>query len=121
MKTVDDHWIHKFPGSHLLIQDYITLNTAVGMFVKKTDTPVSWGVEQHYGGIGMLYTMEEYRGRSYATAIVKTMIESLQIKNVDPFVCIEHTNAKSLNFFRKLNFQDVCNVTWLLTGGIHPL
>lgn len=118
VKAINDNWKHKFPGSLLMIQDYVRQNIALGMFIKKNDTPVSWAVEQHYGGIGIVYTMEEYRGRGYATAVLKTMIQSLERKNIDPFVCIEHSNAESLRLFRRLKFQDICNVTWLLTDGI---
>ena len=116
---VNDHWKHKFPGSHLMIQDYIKFNNALGMFLNRSDLVVSWALEQHYGGIGMVYTLEEYRGRGYATSVVKLMIETLETKNIDPFVCIEHSNTASIRFFRKLKFQDACNVTWLVTGGIH--
>lgn len=117
--TVNDNWKHKFPGSTLLIQDCIRYNIALGMFVNDTDKIVSWAVEQHYGGIGMVYTLKEYRGRGYATSVVKTMIQSLEHKNIYPFVCVEHSNSASIRFFKKLQFREACNVTWLVTDGIH--
>lgn len=119
VNTINDHWKHRFPQSDSIIGYYLDMNIGLGMFVNKTDTIVSWAVEQHYGGIGMLYTLEEYRGRGYATAVLKAMIISLEAKNIDPFACIEHSNVESLRLFKKLKFREACNVTWLLTDGIH--
>lgn len=119
VQTINDHWEHRFPQSELLIKDYVDMNIGLGMYVNKTDKIVSWAVEQHYGGIGMLYTLKEYRGRGYATAVLRAMIKSLEAKSIDPFACIEHSNVESLRLFKKLKFREACNVTWLRTDGIH--
>lgn len=114
VKVIENYWRKKYASSYSIILDCIKYNTVVGLFLDG-DNPKSWAVQTHYGGIGMAYTLEEYRRRGYATAVVKTMINTLYKEHNNPFVLVRNSNIQALHLFRKVQFQDICKVTWLLT------
>ena len=81
----------------------------VGIFTDST-TPhklVSWAViSENYGGISHLYTLEEYRGRGLASAVVREMSRRIQDKGEVPFCYIVVGNSGSAALFKRLGFVE---------------
>ena len=79
----------------------------VGIFTDST-TPhklVSWAVRsEDCGEIHHLYTLEEYRGRGLASAVVREMSRRIQDKGKVPFCYIVVGNSASVALFKELGF-----------------
>ena len=66
---------------------------------------VSWAVISEYsGGIHHLYTLEEYRGRGLASAVVREMSRRIQDKGEVPHCYIAVENDPSAALFQGLGF-----------------
>ena len=81
----------------------------MGIFTNST-TPhklVSWAVgSAEYGGIHHLYTLEEYRGRGLASAVVREMSRRIQDKGQVPH-CYNLVGSDALmSLFRGLGFVE---------------
>ena len=81
----------------------------VGIFTDST-TPhklVSWAVRSADGGeIHHLYTLEEYRGRGLASAVVREMSRRIQDKGEVPFCEILPGSTVSSALFKGLGFVE---------------
>ena len=81
----------------------------VGIFTDST-TPhklVSWAVIAEFSGeIHHLYTLEEYRGRGLASAVVREMSRRIQDKGEVPFCFIVVGNSGSADLFKGLGFVE---------------
>ena len=88
----------------------LKINFSVGIFTNST-TPhklVSWAVRSaEYGGIHHLYTLEEYRGRGLASAVVREMSTRVQDKGQVPFCEILVGNTASVALFNRLGFNEL--------------
>ena len=80
---------------------------SVGIFTDST-TPhrlVSWAIRsENCGAIHHLYTLEEYRGRGLASAVVREMSRRIQDKGQVPFCEILVGNTASVALFNRLGF-----------------
>ena len=80
---------------------------SVGIFTDSA-TPhrlVSWAIRsENCGGIHHLYTLEEYRGRGLASAVVREMSRRIQDKGQVPFCEIVVGNTASVALFNRLGF-----------------
>ena len=86
----------------------ITNGASVGVFTK-TQPPrlVSWAVQDAFGrSIHHLYTMEEYRGRGLASAVVRKICEKIQENGEAPYAMIGIGNSRSAALFKKLGFVE---------------
>ena len=77
----------------------------MGVFTNTTPTKlVSWAVKDASGGfIHHLYTLEEYRGRGLASAVVREMCNK---KGEVPFTYIAVGNESSVRLFKKNGFKE---------------
>ena len=79
----------------------------VGIFTDST-TPhklVSWAVRsENCGAIQHLYTLEEYRGRGLASAVVREMSRRIQDKGEVPYGDITLDNGTARTLFNGLGF-----------------
>ena len=78
----------------------------VGIFTDTT-TPrlVSWAVRsENCGAIQHLYTLEEYRGRGLASAVVREMSRRIQDKGQVPYGDITLDNDTARAVFKALGF-----------------
>ncbi|XP_054267110.1 uncharacterized protein LOC128989548 [Macrosteles quadrilineatus] len=112
-QQIHRYWGYSGPGTEVIVRDSLTLNGGLGLRIGKNHSYVGWSVEQHYGGIGMLYVHPEYRRQGYAAALVKTMGKQAVLKGIDPFAIIEENNNMSRNLFEKLHFEHICTVHWI--------
>lgn len=112
-EIVNKYWAYARAGSEEFVRDTIILNEGVGLFTDKNDALVAWNTVQHFRGLGMLYTLEEYRKKGYASLVTRALSKILSDKNIDPYACILTTNQPSLTTFAKLGFERICSVYWM--------
>ena len=86
---------------------YCLSNPSVGVF---TDTMppnlVCWIVRSYDGSLHHLYTLEQYRRRGLATAVVRMMCKHIQDQGDVPFCCILTNNHTSSTLFTTLGFTE---------------
>lgn len=111
-EIVNDSWPHKFEGSLEFIRTTIQLNFGLGLFRKADKKLLSFGLFAHYGGIGMLYTPEEFRRKGYAAIVILAISKELVARGLNPHAYVLHPNKPSATLFRKLGFEVADNITW---------
>ena len=79
---------------------------SVGVFTDTTPpTLVAWVVRDLVrGSIHHLYTLEEYRGRGLASAVVREMSSRIQDEGQVPFTYIMGDNDASIALFKRIGF-----------------
>lgn len=83
-----------------------------GLFHKVDKQVVSFGLFAHYGGIGMLYTLQEFRRKGYAAIVILAISKELVARGLNPHAYVLHVNKPSAALFRKLGFEVADNITW---------
>ena len=92
------------------IADRLRRGLSAGVFVGKK--LVAWALTHDDGAIGMLQALEEYRGKGYALAVTRTVVEAVRAQGRVPFVHIEESNVKSLGLAKKMGFVPDRRVQW---------
>ena len=68
---------------------------------------MAWVVRENvYGYIHHLYTLEEYRGRGLASAVVREMSSRIQDEGQVPFCYIIEGNDASIALFKRVGFVE---------------
>ena len=75
--------------------------------------PVCWIQLQQYGGLGMLHTLDEYRGLGFARQCVNSLCEELFQLGEIPFCYIGSMNIPSQKVFASLGFRPTHYVEWV--------
>jgi GNAT superfamily N-acetyltransferase len=76
--------------------------------------PVCWALKQTYGGIGMLYTQPEHRGKGYALKCIHALTNAIQEANYTAaFAFISPNNIASQKTFHKVGFRPTHLVDWI--------
>lgn len=73
---------------------------------------VAWALTHDDGAIGFLQVLEEYRGKGYALAVTRAVIDAVRAEGHIPFVHIEETNENSLGLCGKMGFVQDRRVRW---------
>lgn len=68
-----------------------------------------------YGALGVLYTVDEYRGRGFAKICMQFMSKHVQSIGLTPFTYVETDNVASIALMEKLGFEPVQECLWILT------
>lgn len=68
---------------------------------------VSWSLRTALGDIGIVYTMEEYRKRGFASLVVKRTAKTIAFADENPIAFVPTGDEPSQLFFEKLGFQNM--------------
>ena len=81
---------------------------SVGVFTDTTPPLlISWAIRDLiHGAIHHLYTLEEYRGRGLASAVVREMSSRIQDEGQVPFCYILVGNDASVALFKRVGFVE---------------
>lgn len=110
--SVNESWPHKFEGSLEYMQFTIQMNFGLGLFRKADKQLVSFGLCTHYGGVGMLYTPEEFRRKGYAAIVILAISKELFARGLNAHAYVLKVNKPSTALFRKLGFEVADSITW---------
>ena len=96
------------------IENCIKYSLTAGAYLAATNKLVSWVVLKRYGGLGMLMTLPEYRGKGLAQAVVTSLCLKLLDSNISPFCYVSKENIASASLFEKLGFEVYkdCEMIW---------
>lgn len=111
-EIVNDSWPHKFRGSLEFIHFTIDSMFGLGLFRKVDKQLVSFGAGTHYGGVGLLYTPEEFRRKGYATIVILAICKELFARGYNPHAYVLKHNKPSTPLFKKLGFEVADSITW---------
>lgn len=102
---VNDLWTYKSATSRASVEANIRYLTTCGVRDSNGEL-MAWCLEQHYGGIGMLHTREQYRNKRLAELVVKRLCDEMQKKEPKRLIyCfIVVNNTASLRLFEKMGF-----------------
>ena len=86
----------------------------------RNNAVAGWVLVQHYGAIGMLNVLPEYRGQGLAQLLVQRLTDELQSRGLSSFAYIELENDPSFRVFEKSGFAvgstDVCFADYIPQG-----
>lgn len=85
------------------------------------DTPLAWIGTIFYGGLAMLMTEEEHRGRGLGSLVTQVAAQMQDAQGYVPHVYVEIENAVSLGMFSKLSGWSMTHkVSWMHTPFVQP-
>merc|ERR1711879_280047 len=99
------------------VKSMISGGLSVGL--RKDDKLVSWILTYVYGPLGMLYTLEECRGKGYAAFVTAKLISEHHSNGSTPvwtYIADYNKGSKRL-FENRLGFRRTGDVVW---HGIEP-
>ena len=119
---IDEHWPYRSDHSLDLVTKLIQLGPCVGARTRDGSL-ACWIVLYDYGSIGMLHTLNEYRRKGIARAVVSAICTHLRVVRPDipPFCHIITTNTKSCTLFESLGFVLSGTADWSMHMPPAPL
>lgn len=113
VSVLASYWGAALSGSSYFISHCISNYESVGISTDANPPQlVSWAIRYPDGPIGHLYTLEEYRGRGLASAVMREMCCKIQANREVPFCGTSTSNKIAVALFKKLGFtesdKDVC-------------
>ena len=114
-QLIFDNWSHSISSCISEVKDEIKKMPSVGLFLKSNDQLVCWMVSNPPFGMGLLFTLEDYRRRGYAKLVTHCMAKRMAQSGFLPYVTIVQGNSSSFAFFRSLGFRPlICSIYGLL-------
>ncbi|KAG8305212.1 uncharacterized protein LOC124369949 [Homalodisca vitripennis] len=102
---MDKNWPHRTPGSELVHQHNLRYNFGLGIFRRSDKKLLSSSLSNHTGGVFVLYTDQECRGKGYAAIVVQHMVQECRRRGRIPFCTVIIGNKPSERLFTKLGFE----------------
>lgn len=102
---VCDRWIHYSLEKRPLVSVMLHHNSSVGVEVSGTLAVTL--LESHYGGLGLLHTEPQYRGKGLATLAVVTLTRSLGQQGYYPIMLVTEGSNEALHIARKLGYKEL--------------
>ncbi|XP_056008919.1 glycine N-acyltransferase-like protein 3 [Ostrea edulis] len=109
MEVILSQWKHKDGLSDA--RDYFTtMATSLESvcILNEKGQPVAWGFEQHYGAIGIVHVLPEYRRKKLGSAVVSLLSEKLLQKHDFVYSAIAADNTASIVMHRYVGYEE-CN------------
>ncbi|KAG8228202.1 hypothetical protein J437_LFUL004327 [Ladona fulva] len=100
---VNSTWAYGSSETYDMVRDIIKFMDTIGLFTKRDSKLVSWALNAVYG-IGLLYTIEEYRNNGYGTLVVKKLANILGTTNRNPFLVTLQSNSIAKSVIGKCGF-----------------
>lgn len=118
---VNSHWKYKSDKS-LYTMEHAIQNYPSSCYSSSSENPhtsenlLSWAISRGDGSISNLFTMEQARGKGYANLLLMDLISKFkeQQAHVPPFCFIVNNNEPSEKCFKKLEFQKINQVDWII-------
>ena len=119
VSIINDTWAYKSKTSFDMIKMMIQCLPCIGIKYKnpcnQEEILVSWSLTYDYGAIGMLFTLENHRGKGLGQAVIKKLIPIWINKNygMSPFSYITRENLISKRLFISIGFQKINDQNWI--------
>ncbi|XP_014211037.1 uncharacterized protein LOC106641215 [Copidosoma floridanum] len=117
--VVHEHWpreeVKKEPNkSTAYVATMVKLSRGVGLFDKADGKLVAWALQNEFGGLGNVQTVDECRGRGYAKVVVKALSKLLAEEGRDSTLFIVAGNSKSEGLFASLGYELINAETFIV-------
>lgn len=109
-KYIDDHYNHK--NSHTLyeIQEAISNRPSSAIYID--NEIVSWVLVHEDGSLGIMYTLEDHRGKGFAFDVALDLSRKIINAGNIPFLQIISTNTMSPGLAKKIGFVKKFEADW---------
>lgn len=91
------HWPYRAKRPVEAIERLLSHRRSMAAFVGQPAVPICWAIEQAYGGMGMLHTLEAHRRRGLATQVVRRLaqllLEPVQVVFAEDGGCARNVEA----------------------------
>ncbi|XP_048751196.1 glycine N-acyltransferase-like protein 3 [Ostrea edulis] len=106
MELILSHWEYKdvFSDAREYFTPIATSLESVCILNEKGDL-VAWGFEQHYGAIGMIHVLPEYRRKKLGSAVVSLLSEKLLQKHDFVYSAIVADNTASIVMHKNVGYE----------------
>ncbi|XP_054280427.1 uncharacterized protein LOC128998349 isoform X1 [Macrosteles quadrilineatus] len=111
---MNQNWPHRSPRSELVLKENIEKNFGLGIFRISDRLLISSALCNYAGGIFVLYTNPEFRGRSYASKLVQRMVLEIRKRGWIPFCTVILGNKRSEAVFRNVGFEKFSFADYLI-------
>ena len=106
-ELISDCYSYYEPGYHLEHFKSCLFKASVGVFTETTPPNlVCWILRDYDGSLHHLYTVEQYRRRGLASAVVRMMCRHIQDQGDVPFCYMHNNNHTSTTLFHSLGFTE---------------
>ncbi|XP_066249165.1 uncharacterized protein [Euwallacea similis] len=110
---INSVWPHRYRDSENKHRDWLTVGLGYGVHLKSTGNLVAWVKTSCLGQLCALQTLEEYKRRGYAAALIKRMSYELAKTDLDPCALVTLENTASKNLMKKLGFKKLYNCVFI--------
>uniref|UniRef100_A0A1B6GCV6 N-acetyltransferase domain-containing protein n=1 Tax=Cuerna arida TaxID=1464854 RepID=A0A1B6GCV6_9HEMI len=111
---MDKNWPHRYPGSELVHKNNLRYNFGLGIFRRSDKKLLSSSLSNHTGGVFVLHTDLECRGKGYAAIVVQHMVQECRRRGRIPFCTVIIGNKPSERLFTKLGFEKFTLVDYVI-------
>ncbi|XP_074037421.1 uncharacterized protein isoform X2 [Leptinotarsa decemlineata] len=106
IQTAKSVWFFDdYNRSYEYVCSLIEHNGGVGLFLKSTNELVAWILKSALGELGLLHTLEKYRGRGFAEILVKELSRQIAQEGDEPTAMISLSNAASKSLAEKVGLR----------------
>ena len=107
VKLIADCYPYYEPGYRLENFKSCLSKASVGVFTETTPPNlVCWILRDYDGSLHHLYTVEQYRRRGLASAVVRMMCKHIQDQGDVPFCYVYNDNHTSVTLFHSMGFTE---------------
>ena len=89
---------------------------SAGIYSKETNELMSWVICYNFGSFGMLHTPEKFRGKGFATIVMKRLLEEHKARGLIPVTGVERRNHVSRRLMTKLGFEYTHDMDFIYTS-----
>jgi hypothetical protein len=111
---INQHYAHKNKDSFSRIENNILTRPSSAIYLE--DKIASWVLVHNDNSMGIMYTLEEYRGKGYAVDVTIDLCDKISKLGKIPFLQIIENNTMSPGLARKCGFIKYGRAIWF--GGI---
>ena len=108
VETLCRLWPHFAECYRPMMHTIVAHNASAGVFVE--GQLVSMALEGEHGGVGVVQTDPQYRGKGYAGLAIAFLLRQMGTRGINVFTTVRDDNHPSLRMMDKAGFGDSTNV-----------
>ena len=109
-KYIDDYYNHK--NSHTLYEIQYAIENRPSSVIYIDDKIASWVLVHEDASLGIMYTLEEHRGKGFALDVATDLSKKIIDTGKIPFLQIISTNTMSPSLAKKIGFIKKFEADW---------
>lgn len=92
----------------------IVKNGGLGLYDKtnKQQFLISWALQNNYGALGIVHTLDDYRQKGYGKLISKAVCRQIAENGMDVCAVISDGNFSEI-MLKKIGLKEISKITWI--------